>query len=128
MSRQARFQLGLLLLFVFLSQSAAAATRDQLIEGAKKEGEIVLYASMNVEEANAMIARFSSQISVSEGQVQSGRQRKASYQVVCRSQGQGLVCRRDSNSWVQHVHAAQETDAGPLPFTGKFLLPERIQG
>ena len=55
-SRHACFQL--LLLSVFLSQSATAASRDQLIEGAKKEGEIVLYASMNVEEANAMIARF----------------------------------------------------------------------
>ena len=45
-------------LFALLAQPAAAASRDQLIEGAKKEGEIILYASMNVEEANAMIARF----------------------------------------------------------------------
>jgi hypothetical protein len=29
-----------------------------LIEGAKKEGEVILYASMNLEEANAVIQRF----------------------------------------------------------------------
>ena len=37
---------------------AGAATRDQIIEGAKKEGEVIVYASMNLEEANAMISRF----------------------------------------------------------------------
>jgi iron(III) transport system substrate-binding protein len=41
-----------------VAQPATAASRDQLTEGAKREGEIILYASMNVEEANAMIARF----------------------------------------------------------------------
>ena len=40
------------------THSASAASRDQLIDGAKKEGEVVLYASMNLEEANTMIARF----------------------------------------------------------------------
>jgi iron(III) transport system substrate-binding protein len=40
------------------AQLATAATKDQWIEGAKKEGEIILYASMNLEEANTMIARF----------------------------------------------------------------------
>ena len=58
MSRCAWMPIALFPLLTPISQSAAAATRDQLIEGAKKEGEIVLYASMNVEEANAMIARF----------------------------------------------------------------------
>jgi iron(III) transport system substrate-binding protein len=40
------------------AQFSTAATRDQWIEGAKKEGEIILYASMNLEEANTMISRF----------------------------------------------------------------------
>ena len=45
--------------FIFgLAQFSAAATREQFIEGAKKEGEVVLYASMNLEEANVMISRF----------------------------------------------------------------------
>ena len=49
----------LAIVFVFVSaQSSAAASRDQWIEGAKKEGEVVLYASMNLEEANTMISRF----------------------------------------------------------------------
>lgn len=39
-------------------QPSAAATREQWIEGAKKEGEVILYASMNLEEANTMISRF----------------------------------------------------------------------
>jgi iron(III) transport system substrate-binding protein len=54
----ARWLLSFLLLIVFVTSPAIGATRDQLIEGAKREGEIILYASMNVEEANAMIARF----------------------------------------------------------------------
>ena len=40
------------------ARASAAATRDQLIEGAKKEGEVILYASMNLEEANTIIQRF----------------------------------------------------------------------
>jgi len=49
----------LAIVFVFVSaQSSAAASRDQWIEGAKKEGEVILYASMNLEEANTMISRF----------------------------------------------------------------------
>ena len=35
-----------------------AASAVELIEGAKKEGEVILYASMNLEEAHAMISRF----------------------------------------------------------------------
>ena len=37
---------------------SGAATREQWIEGAKKEGEVVVYASMNLEEAKTMISRF----------------------------------------------------------------------
>src|SRR5438309_8932819 len=40
------------------AQFSAAASKEQWIEGAKKEGEIILYASMNLEEANTMISRF----------------------------------------------------------------------
>src|SRR5207247_2261754 len=38
--------------------SSLAASRELLIEGAKKEGELILYASMNLEEAKTMISRF----------------------------------------------------------------------
>src|SRR6266540_6163512 len=49
----------LAVVFVFVAaHSSKAATRDQWIEGAKKEGEVILYASMNLEEANTMISRF----------------------------------------------------------------------
>ena len=45
--------------FIFVSaQFVPAASREQFIEGAKKEGEVILYASMNLEEANVMISRF----------------------------------------------------------------------
>ena len=47
-----------LVVILACTQLAAAASQEQLIEGAKKEGELILYASMNIEEANAMIARF----------------------------------------------------------------------
>lgn len=48
----------LMLLIITSASLARAATRDQIIEGARKEGEVVLYASMNLEEANTMVARF----------------------------------------------------------------------
>lgn len=47
-----------LLALVGPSRSSHAASRDDLIEGAKKEGEVILYASMNLSEANTMIAKF----------------------------------------------------------------------
>ncbi|HWH79285.1 MAG TPA: extracellular solute-binding protein [Candidatus Binatus sp.] len=48
-----------LLVAVFAApQFSVAASKEQWIEGAKKEGEIILYASMNLEEANTMISRF----------------------------------------------------------------------
>jgi len=37
---------------------ASAAPNDTLIDGAKREGEVVYYASMNLSEANAVIAAF----------------------------------------------------------------------
>ena len=40
------------------AQFSAVASKEQWIEGAKKEGEVILYASMNLEETNTMIARF----------------------------------------------------------------------
>lgn len=40
------------------SRSSHAANEKELIEGAKKEGEVVFYASMNLSEASAVIARF----------------------------------------------------------------------
>src|SRR5213594_3089979 len=38
--------------------SSLAASREQLIDGAKKEAELILYASMNLEEAKTIISRF----------------------------------------------------------------------
>src|SRR5436305_8340595 len=38
--------------------SSLAASRELLIEGAKKKAELILYASMNLEEAKTMISRF----------------------------------------------------------------------
>src|SRR5215475_14844879 len=49
--------LAVVLIFI-CAQLSAAASNDTLIEGAKKEGEVIVYASMNLEEANAMISRF----------------------------------------------------------------------
>ena len=51
------FSLTLSIIFGF-ARASTAANREQLIEGAKKEGEVILYASMNLEEANAIIQRF----------------------------------------------------------------------
>jgi hypothetical protein len=47
-----------LVVFFGSTQVLTAASGDPWIEGAKKEGEVILYASMNLEEANAMISRF----------------------------------------------------------------------
>ena len=54
----ALFLLLAAILIVAFAQFSLAASKEQLIEGAKKEGEVILYASMNLEEANVMITRF----------------------------------------------------------------------
>jgi iron(III) transport system substrate-binding protein len=41
-----------------LRSLAPAASNDTLVEGAKREGEVVYYASMNLSEANALIGEF----------------------------------------------------------------------
>ena len=47
------------LAFVAWSYSGAhAASSDNLIDAAKREGEIVYYASMNLSEANAIVGEF----------------------------------------------------------------------
>jgi iron(III) transport system substrate-binding protein len=46
------------LLLICPSQMLHAASNDALIEGAKREGEVVFYASMNLGEANNLIAKF----------------------------------------------------------------------
>ena len=51
--------LGLVVFFA-PAQVSTAASADSWIEGAKKEGEVILYASMNLEEAKAIISRFAS--------------------------------------------------------------------
>ncbi len=47
-----------LLLPLGLRPASLAAPSKEVIEGARKEGEVVVYASMNLGEANAMIAKF----------------------------------------------------------------------
>src|SRR5512146_943245 len=43
---------------VAFARGASAATRDDLVEAAKKEREVVFYTTTNLEEASAMSARF----------------------------------------------------------------------
>lgn len=53
-----------LVLLFFLSTpfllhgTSLGASKEDLVEGAKREGEVVLYASMNLGEANTMISKF----------------------------------------------------------------------
>jgi iron(III) transport system substrate-binding protein len=51
------FSISLLVVALFAS-SAFAAAIDTLMDGAKREGELVYYASMNLSEANAVIGAF----------------------------------------------------------------------
>ena len=53
-----RLFLALLACAAVLRSPAPAATTDALVEGAKREGEVVYYASMNLSEANALIGEF----------------------------------------------------------------------
>jgi ABC-type Fe3+ transport system, periplasmic component len=50
--------LAALVIVIAAQGSAVSATPDALIEGAKREGEVVYYASMNLSEANALIGEF----------------------------------------------------------------------
>ena len=45
-----------LLIVLFLSASAAPQTEQEKIEGAKKEGPVYWYGSMNVDDASALLA------------------------------------------------------------------------
>jgi iron(III) transport system substrate-binding protein len=44
--------------FIALPRGSSAATREDLIEAAKKEREVVFYTTTNIEEAAAMSGRF----------------------------------------------------------------------
>jgi iron(III) transport system substrate-binding protein len=52
------FFIASMLLVVALPANVPAATHDAVIEAAKREGEVVYYASMNLSEANAIISEF----------------------------------------------------------------------
>jgi iron(III) transport system substrate-binding protein len=52
------FVLAALPLALIAPTSLSAATNDAVIEAAKREGEVVYYASMNLSEANAIISEF----------------------------------------------------------------------
>jgi iron(III) transport system substrate-binding protein len=52
------FPVVILLLLMFIMSPSLIAADSALIEGAKREGEVVFYASMNIAEANIMIAEF----------------------------------------------------------------------
>lgn len=54
----ARNLLAALVIFIAAQGSVLSATTEALIEGAKREGEVVYYASMNLSEANALIGEF----------------------------------------------------------------------
>ena len=53
-----RYALLSLVVLLVATNVSTAASREPWVEGAKKEGEVILYASMNIEEANAMISQF----------------------------------------------------------------------
>lgn len=50
--------LAVILSAIALSSLVQAASSDNLIEAAKREGEVVYYASMNLSEANAIVGEF----------------------------------------------------------------------
>jgi iron(III) transport system substrate-binding protein len=58
LKHRARNLLVSLALVLAAHSLALTATPDTLIEGAKREGEVVYYASMNLSEANALISEF----------------------------------------------------------------------
>src|SRR5687767_8469769 len=58
LNKRRRLFLASLACAAVLRSSAPAATTDALIEEAKREGEVVYYASMNLSEANALIGAF----------------------------------------------------------------------
>jgi ABC-type Fe3+ transport system substrate-binding protein len=49
---------ALLIIAVFSHSATLAATQDVAVDAAKREGEVVFYASMNLGEANALIGEF----------------------------------------------------------------------
>ena len=60
---------------LFLAGPLYAQTEPQKIEGAKKEGSVYWYGSMNVDDASALIAGINKKISLHRCQTVSRRQR-----------------------------------------------------
>src|SRR5688572_13742165 len=58
LNKRRRLFLASLACAAVLRSSAPAATTDALIEEAKREGEVIYYASMNLSEANKVIGEF----------------------------------------------------------------------
>jgi iron(III) transport system substrate-binding protein len=56
--RQTPFTFSLSLIGALWVSNVRAASTDALLDAAKREGEVVFYASMNLGEANSMIAEF----------------------------------------------------------------------
>src|SRR5262245_65582745 len=46
------------LCFLWLEQFGFTATKDEIIQAAKQEGELVFYASLGLEDANSLINQF----------------------------------------------------------------------
>ncbi|HWH80143.1 MAG TPA: hypothetical protein VNT76_22345, partial [Candidatus Binatus sp.] len=55
---QPRAWLAVIVWIAGLSINGFAASNEASIDGAKREGEVVFYASMNLSEANALISEF----------------------------------------------------------------------
>ena len=89
---------------VALGSSAPAATTDSLLEGAKREGEVVYYASMNLSEANALIGEFEKRYPFVKVKLHRTGSEKLLTRVLTEARAKKKFCRRYSNRRVQHVH------------------------
>src|SRR5438094_7928446 len=103
--------------------SSLAASREQLIDGAKKEAELILYASMNLEEAKTMISRFEQKYPFVKVKLNRTDSEKLLTKILVEARA-----KKSFADAIQTLGFAQEESAvGPLSFVRKWLLPQRIQ-
>ena len=96
-----------LLLFFLAAGSlskARAASMDAQLDAAKREGEVVFNASMNLGEAHIMIAEFEKRYPFIKVKLNRAGSEKLLTRIPHRSQGEKGFRRRHSNRRIQHAY------------------------
>jgi len=106
---------------------SATAGNEALIEAARREGELVYYASMNLGEANAIIGEFEKRYPFIKVKLNRTGSEKLLAKVMTEYRAKKTSCRRHSNGGIQHAPYQPRWRAVPIYSPGQSAIPERVQ-